>query len=321
MGISLTGQWPLLSSGDPHAAQVQLHGSRLGKKRSDSSPGRLLPRGRWQQHLAQLLWERRHHPAGARGPGRLALRGEREDQDVRALHDSSQIWCHVGSFNEENFLLCLFLSILKAGLVPFLLHSGDHRWRSWLHEAAPSTKVGLLLVLRLFVFVMWRFTYLEPCEDFFGLGNFYLEILAVRSEIHTQNDVLFIVRSLHGKSSSTGNLLEREDMPVSAPDYGIHSRMAAHSTATLHRQQRPYSMAGPGFPQVSSPQCQYLSKICQSVARMRRVCLCRGGRALFWRECLFLSVAGITSATLSLCNHANQFPSASHSPAQGCVNK
>lgn len=59
-----------------------------------------------------------------------------------------------------------------------------------------------------------------------------------------------IVRSLHGKSSSTGNLLEREDMPVSAPDYGIHSRMAAHSTATLHRQQRPYSMAGPGFPQV-----------------------------------------------------------------------
>ncbi|XP_075891190.1 BAR/IMD domain-containing adapter protein 2 isoform X2 [Nelusetta ayraudi] len=57
------------------------------------------------------------------------------------------------------------------------------------------------------------------------------------------------VQNLHGKSSSTGNLLEREDMPVSAPDYGIHSRMAAHSTATLHRHQRPYSMAGPGFPQ------------------------------------------------------------------------
>lgn len=138
---------------------------------------------------------------------------------------------------------------------------------------------------------MRGFTGLEPCEDkmfsytlnlvdFFGLGNFYPEIMAVRSEIYTQNDVLFIVRSLHGKSSSTGNLLEREDMPVSAPDYGTHSRMATHSTATLHRHQRPYSMAGPGFPQVSSPQRQYLTKIRQSVASMRCVCLCQGGKSL-----------------------------------------
>ncbi|KAM4716135.1 BAR/IMD domain-containing adapter protein 2-like isoform 5-T5 [Anableps anableps] len=53
----------------------------------------------------------------------------------------------------------------------------------------------------------------------------------------------------HGKSSSTGNLLEREDMTLPVPDYGTHSRMSAQSTATLHRQQRPYSVAVPGFPQ------------------------------------------------------------------------
>ncbi|XP_008435844.1 brain-specific angiogenesis inhibitor 1-associated protein 2-like isoform X3 [Poecilia reticulata] len=53
----------------------------------------------------------------------------------------------------------------------------------------------------------------------------------------------------HGKSSSTGNLLEREDMPLPGPDYGTHTRMSAQSTATLHRQQRPYSVAVPGFPQ------------------------------------------------------------------------
>ncbi|XP_054898524.1 brain-specific angiogenesis inhibitor 1-associated protein 2-like isoform X5 [Poeciliopsis prolifica] len=53
----------------------------------------------------------------------------------------------------------------------------------------------------------------------------------------------------HGKSSSTGNLLEREDMPLPGPDYGTRTRMSAQSTATLHRQQRPYSVAVPGFPQ------------------------------------------------------------------------
>ncbi len=63
------------------------------------------------------------------------------------------------------------------------------------------------------------------------------------------------VSSLHGKSSSTGNLLEREDMALSVPDYGIHSRMAAQSAAALHsRQQRPYSVAVPGFSQVGGLQ-------------------------------------------------------------------
>ncbi|KAM7370353.1 hypothetical protein PAMP_009908 [Pampus punctatissimus] len=54
----------------------------------------------------------------------------------------------------------------------------------------------------------------------------------------------------HGKSSSTGNLLEREDVALPVHDYGLHSRMAAQSAAALHgRQQRPYSLAVPGFSQ------------------------------------------------------------------------
>uniref|UniRef100_A0A3Q2E1G4 BAR/IMD domain-containing adapter protein 2 n=1 Tax=Cyprinodon variegatus TaxID=28743 RepID=A0A3Q2E1G4_CYPVA len=63
------------------------------------------------------------------------------------------------------------------------------------------------------------------------------------------------VHNLHlGKSSSTGNLLEREDMSLPGPDYGTQSRMSAQSSATLHRQQRPYSVAVPGFPQVRKGQ-------------------------------------------------------------------
>lgn len=79
-------------------------------------------------------------------------------------------------------------------------------------------------------------------------------------------------------------------MPASAPEYGVQSRMAAHSTATLHRQQRPYSMAGPGFPQqVSLPQYQHPTKICPSAGRMR---LCGGGgEGPVW---MGMDVAGIT---------------------------
>lgn len=59
------------------------------------------------------------------------------------------------------------------------------------------------------------------------------------------------VSSLHGKSSSTGNLLEREDAAASVPEYAVHSHMAVQSAAPLHgRQQRPYSMVAPGFSQV-----------------------------------------------------------------------
>lgn len=63
------------------------------------------------------------------------------------------------------------------------------------------------------------------------------------------------VSSLHGKSSSTGNLLEREDVALPVPDYGVQARMAAQSAAALHgRQQRPYSVAVPGFSQVGGLQ-------------------------------------------------------------------
>lgn len=80
-------------SGDPDAAPVQLHGCGTGTEREDSGSGHLLPRSRRQQHAAQLHRERCHHPAGPRGPRRLALRREREDQDVSpASGSSSQIW-------------------------------------------------------------------------------------------------------------------------------------------------------------------------------------------------------------------------------------
>ncbi|KAL0964862.1 hypothetical protein UPYG_G00330060 [Umbra pygmaea] len=63
------------------------------------------------------------------------------------------------------------------------------------------------------------------------------------------------VNSLHqNRSSSTGNLLERDDMvAVPPPDYGMSSHrltQSVHSATGAHsRQQRPYSVAVPGFPQ------------------------------------------------------------------------
>ncbi|XP_072523088.1 BAR/IMD domain-containing adapter protein 2 isoform X2 [Salminus brasiliensis] len=51
----------------------------------------------------------------------------------------------------------------------------------------------------------------------------------------------------HGRSCSTGNLLEREQVTLPSPDYGTSSRLMAQS-ASLSRQ-RPYSVAVPGFSQ------------------------------------------------------------------------
>ncbi|XP_036386668.1 brain-specific angiogenesis inhibitor 1-associated protein 2-like isoform X3 [Megalops cyprinoides] len=51
----------------------------------------------------------------------------------------------------------------------------------------------------------------------------------------------------HGKSSSTGNLLEREDIALPPPDYGISARLLTQSSA--HSRPRPYSVATPVFPQ------------------------------------------------------------------------
>uniref|UniRef100_A0A8C8G8M5 BAR/IMD domain-containing adapter protein 2 n=1 Tax=Oncorhynchus tshawytscha TaxID=74940 RepID=A0A8C8G8M5_ONCTS len=75
----------------------------------------------------------------------------------------------------------------------------------------------------------------------------------------TDSNKLRVNNLHHGKSSSTGNLLEREDMArVPPPDYGMSSRLLAQSmqsAAMAHssrRQQRPYSVAGPGFSQVNN---------------------------------------------------------------------
>lgn len=47
----------------------------------------------------------------------------------------------------------------------------------------------------------------------------------------------------HGKSSSTGNLLEN-DGSLPTPDYGLTARLLAQSLAQT--RPRPYSMAGFG---------------------------------------------------------------------------
>ncbi|XP_053540995.1 brain-specific angiogenesis inhibitor 1-associated protein 2 isoform X6 [Ictalurus punctatus] len=52
----------------------------------------------------------------------------------------------------------------------------------------------------------------------------------------------------HGRSCSTGNLLEREPMVLPSPDYGPTSRLMAQN-ASLGRHQRTYSVATPGFSQ------------------------------------------------------------------------
>uniref|UniRef100_A0A671N869 BAR/IMD domain-containing adapter protein 2 n=1 Tax=Sinocyclocheilus anshuiensis TaxID=1608454 RepID=A0A671N869_9TELE len=53
----------------------------------------------------------------------------------------------------------------------------------------------------------------------------------------------------HSRSSSTGNLLERE-MALPTPDYGMPTRFLTQQQSTPHSRQRPYSMAVPGFSQV-----------------------------------------------------------------------
>ncbi|XP_034148563.1 brain-specific angiogenesis inhibitor 1-associated protein 2 isoform X12 [Esox lucius] len=64
------------------------------------------------------------------------------------------------------------------------------------------------------------------------------------------------VNNLHqARSSSTGNLLERDDVvAVPPPGYGMSSRLLAQSMQTApmthgRQQQRPYSVAVPGFSQ------------------------------------------------------------------------
>uniref|UniRef100_A0A9L0T186 BAR/IMD domain-containing adapter protein 2 n=1 Tax=Equus caballus TaxID=9796 RepID=A0A9L0T186_HORSE len=56
-----------------------------------------------------------------------------------------------------------------------------------------------------------------------------------------------------GKSSSTGNLLDKEDLAIPPPDYGTASRAFPAQTAGTFKQ-RPYSVAVPAFSQVSTGQ-------------------------------------------------------------------
>ncbi|XP_059527461.1 brain-specific angiogenesis inhibitor 1-associated protein 2 isoform X1 [Myotis daubentonii] len=57
-----------------------------------------------------------------------------------------------------------------------------------------------------------------------------------------------------GKSSSTGNLLDKEDLALPPPDYGPSSRGFPTQTASTFKQ-RPYSMAVPAFSQEPLRQC------------------------------------------------------------------
>ncbi|XP_054621037.1 brain-specific angiogenesis inhibitor 1-associated protein 2 isoform X1 [Dunckerocampus dactyliophorus] len=57
-------------------------------------------------------------------------------------------------------------------------------------------------------------------------------------------------RLQHGKSSSTGNLLEAEGAAQPAPDYVVHPGVPTHSAALQARQPRPYAVM-PGFSQAA----------------------------------------------------------------------
>lgn len=53
-----------------------------------------------------------------------------------------------------------------------------------------------------------------------------------------------------GKSSSTGNLLDKDDIAIPPPDYGMTSQAFPAQGANTFKQ-RPYSVAVPAFSQVS----------------------------------------------------------------------
>lgn len=78
-------------------------------------------------------------------------------------------------------------------------------------------------------------------------GWFPFSYTRVISEAEADSMRHLRVHNLHGKSSSTGNLLERDDVTPPTPDYTL--RMPPQSGASLHRHQRPYSVATAGFTQ------------------------------------------------------------------------
>lgn len=72
-------------------------------------------------------------------------------------------------------------------------------------------------------------------------------------------------------------------MAITAPDYNMHPRVAAQSSAPLHgRQQRPYSMAAPGFPQVHTFARNTRAGTLNEIwLKMCHLSSCGEGRALF----------------------------------------
>lgn len=157
-------------------------------------------------------------------------------------------------------------SLRQAGLVPFLLHAGPgQRCQrqaahevSWLHPQDPGGsergRVGknpeagtqssedpappACPVPRLHVRA-WRVATLQP-----GAG---------RCRCPGRVGALSTTScSLHqGKSSSTGNLLDKEDLALPPPDYGTSARAFPAQPAGTFKQ-RPYSVAMPAFSQVGA---------------------------------------------------------------------
>ncbi|KAM8889867.1 BAR/IMD domain-containing adapter protein 2 isoform 2-T2 [Synchiropus picturatus] len=79
-------------------------------------------------------------------------------------------------------------------------------------------------------------------------GWFPFSYTRVLTDVQDESSKQLRVHSLqHGRSSSTGNLLDREELPD--PDYNL--RMTAPH-AGGRQQQRPYSVAVPGFSQPGS---------------------------------------------------------------------
>ncbi|XP_028824811.1 brain-specific angiogenesis inhibitor 1-associated protein 2 isoform X5 [Denticeps clupeoides] len=75
----------------------------------------------------------------------------------------------------------------------------------------------------------------------------------------------------HGRSSSTGNLLERESLTLPTPDYMMPSRSLVHAPAqsSIQSRQRPYSVAVPALSQQQGledyearypPSCRFLQE-------------------------------------------------------------
>ncbi|XP_060757693.1 brain-specific angiogenesis inhibitor 1-associated protein 2a isoform X1 [Neoarius graeffei] len=69
----------------------------------------------------------------------------------------------------------------------------------------------------------------------------------------------------HGKSSSTGNLLERDDTSLPMPDYGLTARLLAQSLT--QNRPRPYSMAGFTQPAIEDYDSRFATSLGPELSR------------------------------------------------------